>query len=178
MPEVRMEENILVWPVTKADTLYAGYGEYMIIAEGNDGTQKASASPPFLVLDLLNTKPSGGNGCGCGCESDNESGDISDATLEELTALVANAEAAADKANEAVTRAEDAVDQALEATERAEAATERAEDAAKRAEEAAEDGCDCEGGSISADHDGQGNVIFELTGMSLVDDGNGNISII
>ena len=54
----------------------------------------------------------------------------------------------------------------------------RAEEAAERAEAAVGDGCDCTGGSISAEHDGQGNVVFKLTGMSLVDDGKGNISII
>lgn len=54
----------------------------------------------------------------------------------------------------------------------------RAEEAAERAEAAAGDGCDCTSGSISAEHDGQGNVVFKLTGMSLVDDGRGNISII
>ena len=54
----------------------------------------------------------------------------------------------------------------------------RAEEAAERAEAAAGDGCDCTSGSISAEHDGLGNVVFTLTGMSLVDDGKGNISII
>lgn len=53
----------------------------------------------------------------------------------------------------------------------------RAEEAAKRAEENAGD-CDCTDGSIDVDHDGQGNVVFHLTGMSLVDDGKGNISIV
>lgn len=171
MPETSFDGSLLHWPITKSDTLYAGYGEYMIVAEGNDGTQKTSASPPFIVLELLNSDSPGGNGCDCGCNSGSGTGDISDETIEELTALVATAENAANKATEAVSRAE-------EATEKAEAATIRAEEAAKRAEDAAEDGCDCVDGSISADHDGQGNVVIDLTGLSLVDDGNGNISIL
>ena len=176
MPAISFKEGTLSWPITKTDTLYAGYGEYMIIAEGNDGTQKASASPPFIVQDVIATRPSGG--CDCGCDGGSDSGDISDATLEELTALVTSAENAAAKANEAVARAEEATERAEEATERAESAVEKAEEAAERAEAAAEDGCDCEDGSISAEHDGQGNVVFELTGMSLLDDGHGNISIV
>ena len=53
-----------------------------------------------------------------------------------------------------------------------------AKEAAERAEAAVGDDCDCAGGSITADHDGQGNVTFHLIGMTLVNDGNGNISII
>ena len=53
----------------------------------------------------------------------------------------------------------------------------RAEETAKRAEELAGDGCDCEGGSIEAEHDGQGNVTVRLTGLKLTDDGQGNIGL-
>lgn len=59
-----------------------------------------------------------------------------------------------------------------------ESVAKHAEEVAERAEAAVGDGCDCTGGTISAEHDGQGNVVFHLTGMTLVDDGNGNISII
>lgn len=48
---------------------------------------------------------------------------------------------------------------------------------AKQALEKAEDSCDCTGGSVSAEHDGEGNVTMKITGLTLTDDGQGNIGL-
>lgn len=128
IPDTTMEGDVLIWNITEQDTAQAGYGEYWVVAEGADGMKKKSASPPFIVLGTKQPDTQGGdsNTGDSNCECDNN------ALREELTALVADAESAAD-------RAEDAASRAADTAEATKADSALAEDAAERAKVSAGD---------------------------------------
>lgn len=139
IPNTVMENNVLIWNVTETDTAHAGYGEYRVIAEGDDGLQKVSASPPFIVLGTkLPDTQSGGNTGDSDCSCD------SDALREEFGALVANAENAANRAEDAASRATDTANTIMETSAVTEEAAERAKDFADDAEESAKSAIDTE----------------------------------
>lgn len=53
LPEVIMQGNMLIWPVTKGDTATPGKGMYQIVAEGADGEKKTSNHLELFVLPTM-----------------------------------------------------------------------------------------------------------------------------
>lgn len=133
IPDTTMNGDVLIWNITAQDTAHAGYGEYWIVAEGEDGMKKKSASPPFIVLGTKQPDTQGGdsNTGDSNCECDN------DALREELTALVADAESAADRAEDAAERAKASADDAELSATSSQDAVNLVSETAVRADEAA-----------------------------------------
>lgn len=137
IPSTAMDGNMLIWNVTETDTTQPGYGEYQVIAEGEDGMKKTSASPPFVVLGEKRSASPGdsgdnntGNDSGCNCDTE---------TLrEEFSALVADATSAANRAEGAADRAEETAGSVEDTTAIAEDAAARAQTSASQAEQSVE----------------------------------------
>lgn len=52
-PDTHMDGNILVWPITQADTSEKGRGTYQVVATGEDGSRKTSDHPQLIVLSIM-----------------------------------------------------------------------------------------------------------------------------
>ena len=48
-----MEDGILTWHLSQADTLAAGDGRFQVVAIGDDGERKTSDHPVISVVDII-----------------------------------------------------------------------------------------------------------------------------
>lgn len=53
LPVVEMQDNVLAWRITQADTAAKGQGMYQVVAYGDDGEKKTSSHPALNVLDVM-----------------------------------------------------------------------------------------------------------------------------
>ena len=53
LPVVRMEGDVIVWPITQSDTSAKGQGMYQVVATGADGEQKTSDHPALVVVSTM-----------------------------------------------------------------------------------------------------------------------------